>query len=254
MRISKRSASNNGRLPRAAFALFLVAVAAFVVSARLQTVALNLLYPNEKTFTHARVSLLAMTRTHIALTLAATALSSLAGTGLGILVTRRFALPFYPVVRRMNAFIQTFPPSAVIILAFPFLGFGWEPTLFALFLYSLFPVLGNCAVALKGVDPAILDSADGMGMTDGQRLRIVELPLALPLILAGIRHAYILNLGTATIGAVIGAGGLGTIIISGLTLRNSAFVLSGTIVVVSLAFIGERFFSFLERRLPPLGR
>jgi osmoprotectant transport system permease protein len=148
---------------------------------------------------------------------------------------------------RLNAFIQTFPPSAVIILAYPVLGFGWKPALLALFLYSLFPILGNTVVGFQGVPPEVKESARGMGMTAFQQLWIAELPQAWPMILTGIRHSFILNLGTAAIAAVIGGGGLGTIIISGLALRNSALVLSGTIVISLLAFIGEQVFLLLSR-------
>lgn len=238
MRISKTSASARaGDAATVAFALF---ATAFIASEPLQRTLLGWLFRDQTQFVHSRVSLASMTAIHLVLALSATFLSGFVGLSLGILITRRAGRAFYPIVARLNAFIQTFPPSAVVILAFPFLGFGWEPTLLALVLYSLFPVLGNCAVALRGVDPAILDAADGMGMTEAQRLFMVELPRALPLIVSGIRHAYILNLGTATIGAVIGAGGLGTIIISGLTLRNSALVLSGTLVIVALALAGDR--------------
>jgi len=172
----------------------------------------------------------------------ATLLSTFVGILIGIAVTRKAGKDFQQLILRLNAFIQTFPPSAVIILAFPALGFGWKPALLALFLYSLFPILGNTVVGFQSVSTALIDSAKGMGMTWFQQLWIAEFPQALPMILTGIRHSYILNLGTAAIAAVIGGEGLGTIIISGLTLRNSALVLSGTIVISLLAFIGEQLF------------
>ena len=181
-----------------------------------------------------------MTLAHLALTLAATGGSALLGVFLGILITRESGSVFLKPVLRMQAFIQTFPPSAVIILAFPILGFGWKPALLALLLYSLFPVLGNTVTGLQSVDQAVVDSAKGMGMTGWQRLWIAEMPQAKAMIITGIRHSYILNLGTAAIASVIGGEGLGTIIISGLTLQNPALVLSGTIVISLLALIGEQ--------------
>lgn len=223
----------------------LAALIVYIVSPAVQTMVLKLLFPAETRFVHSRLSLLQMTGVHLLITVAASLMSTTVGITLGLLVTRGRGLYFAEILQKINAFIQTFPPSAVIILTFPFLGFGWPPTLFALFLYSLFPVVGNTIVGIRSVAPAVVDAARGLGMTAQQRLFIVELPQAMPLILTGIRHAVILNIGTASIAAVIGGGGLGTIIISGLTLQNSALVLSGTIVIMGMALLGEKLFSFI---------
>jgi len=219
----------------------------FIVFEQVQTAVLSFLFPSEGQYTHSRVTILEMTGEHIALTVLATALAALVGILLGVGVTRKGGQDFQVLIMRLNSFIQTFPPSAVIILAYPVLGFGWKPALLALFLYSLFPILGNTVVGFDGVAPEVKESARGMGMTALQQLWIAEFPQAWPMILTGIRHSYILNLGTAAIAAVIGGGGLGTIIISGLALRNSALVLSGTIVISLLAFIGEQVFLFQSR-------
>ncbi len=214
---------------------------------QVQIAVLSFLFPSESVFTHSRKTLLVMTGEHMALSLLATALAALVGILIGVGVTRKGGKDFQVLIMRLNAFIQTFPPSAVIILAYPVLGFGLKPALLALFLYSLFPILGNTVVGFQGVAPDVKESARGMGMTSFQQLWIAEFPQAWPMILTGIRHSYILNLGTAAIAAVIGGGGLGTIIISGLALRNSALVLSGTIVISLLAFIGEQVFLLLSR-------
>jgi len=227
--------------------LLVVLLLVYMFSEQVQTAVLSLLFPSEGQYVHSRKTILAMTCEHITLTLLATALATLTGVLLGIGVTRKGGKDFQVLIMRLNAFIQTFPPSAVIILAYPVLGFGWKPALLALFLYSLFPVLGNTVVGFQGVPPEVKESARGMGMTPFQQLWIAELPQAWPMILTGIRHSYILNLGTAAIAAVIGGGGLGTIIISGLALRNSALVMSGTIVISLLAFIGEQVFLLLSR-------
>lgn len=219
----------------------------FILSEQVQTNLLSLIFPSEGRYTHSRKTILEMTGEHIVLTLLATALASFVGVLIGVGVTRKGGQDFQTLILRLNAFIQTFPPSAVIILAYPVLGFGWKPALLALFLYSLFPILGNTVVGFQGVAPAVKESAKGMGMTPIQQLWIAEFPQAWPMILTGIRHSYILNLGTAAIAAVIGGGGLGTIIISGLALRNSALVMSGTIVISLLAFIGEQVFLLLSR-------
>ena len=230
--------------------ILILLIACFIVyisSEQIQKFILLLVFPHWIQVTHARRTIVEMTGAHILLTLTATLLSTLIGIIMGITVTRNAGKEFQQLVLRLNAFVQTFPPSAVIILAFPVLGFGWEPALLALFLYSLFPILGNTVVGFKSVDAAVIDSAKGMGMTWFQQLWIAEFPQALPMILTGISHSYILNLGTAAIAAVIGGEGLGTIIISGLTLRNSALVLSGTIVISLLAFIGEQIFYFTKK-------
>lgn len=219
----------------------------FMFFEQVQIAVLSFIFRSESVFTHSRKTILEMTGEHVALSLLATALAALVGIFIGVGVTRKGGEDYQILIMRMNGFIQTFPPSAVIILAYPVLGFGWKPALLALFLYSLFPILGNTVVGFQGVPPEVKESARGMGMTPFQQLWIAEFPQAWPMILTGIRHSYILNLGTAAIAAVIGGGGLGTIIISGLALRNSALVLSGTIVISLLAFIGEQVFLLLSQ-------
>jgi osmoprotectant transport system permease protein len=231
--------------------LLMLALIIFITSVPVQTTLLSWVFPGESRYVHARRTLVDMALEHLLITVVATALSSMVGIMAGIAVTRSKGREFKELVVKLNSFVQTFPPSAVIILAFPVLGFGLRPALLALFLYSLFPVLGNTIVGFETVSPAINDAARGMGMTWCQQLWIAQLPSAFPMILTGVRHAYILNLGTAAIAALIGGGGLGTIIMSGLTLRNSALVLSGTVVISLLAFIGEQVFRLIspdERR------
>jgi len=219
----------------------------FIFFEQVQIIVLSFIFPSQGQYVHPRKTILLMTAEHIAITLLATILASLVGILIGVGVTRKAGKDFQVLILRLNAFIQTFPPAAVIILAYPVLGFGWKPALLALFLYSLFPILGNTVVGFQSVDNAVKESAKGMGMTPFQQLLIAEFPGAWPMILTGIRHSYILNLGTAAIAAIIGGGGLGTIIISGLALRNSALVLSGTIVISLLAFIGEQVFLLISR-------
>lgn len=249
MKLSNVSASRKIMIKSLIALVFLLLVFfLYIYSETVQSTILSLVFPSETQFTHSRKSVLEMTVSHLLLTLGATGLSAFVGTVIGILVTRKGGEDFQQLVVKLNAFIQTFPPSAVIILAFPVLGFGWQPALLAMFLYSLFPVLGNTVVGFRSVSDAIKDSARGMGMTPFQQLWIAEFPQAFSMIITGIRHSYILNLGTAAIAAVIGGEGLGTIIISGLTLRNSALVLSGTIVISLLAFIGEQVFHIVAKK------
>jgi osmoprotectant transport system permease protein len=167
------------------------------------------------------------------------------GVGVGILVTRSGGKQFLPVAEKLAAIAQTFPPAAVLALAVPALGFGFKPTIIALFLYGILPILRNTLSGLTEVTQEVLEAARGMGMTDGQVLRRVELPLAMPVILAGIRTSVIVNVGTATIGATIGAGGLGAPIVSGLVNQNPAFLAEGTIIVGLLALTLDAGFAAL---------
>ena len=132
---------------------------------------------------------------------------------------------------------QTFPPVAVLALAVPMVGFGVLPTLLALFLYGLLPIFENTLSGLAEVPSEVLEAATGMGMSDRQRLVRVELPLALPVILEGIRLSIVINLGTATIGSTVAAKGLGEVIIAGLLSDNTAFILQGGLVVGLIAVL-----------------
>jgi osmoprotectant transport system permease protein len=172
------------------------------------------------------------------------------GVGAGILVTRPRGLPFLPVAERLAAVVQTFPPAAVLALSVPALGFGFKPTIAALFLYSVLPIVRNTLGGLASVSADTVDAARGMGMTPSQVLARVELPLALPVILAGVRTSVIVNVGTATIGATIGAGGLGAPIISGLVNQNPAFLAEGTIIVGLLALTIDTAFAAVDGSLP----
>ena len=169
------------------------------------------------------------------------------GVGAGVLVTRPRGRQFLPVAEKLAAVVQTFPPAAVLALSVPALGFGIAPTIAALFLYSVLPILRNTLAGITSVPADVTDAARGMGMTPGQSLARVELPLALPAILAGVRTSVIVNVGTATIGATIGAGGLGAPIISGLVNQNPAFLAEGTIIVGILALTLDALFAALER-------
>lgn len=241
--MTRSGARASARLVKTCFILFL---AVYIVSPSVQESLLSFLFSSERQFTHSRLGLLQMTASHMMLTLSASMISSIVGILIGFAVTHGKGRYYHEIVRTLNGFVQTLPPTAVVILAFPFLGFGWPPALLALALYSVFPVVANTVVGFQSVPSDVLDAATGMGMSNLQRLRLVEFPLALPVINTGLRHSFILNIGTATIAAVIGGGGLGTIIISGLTLQNSALVFSGTIVITGLALIFDELFNLLE--------
>lgn len=194
--------------------------------------------------------LLACTLTHIKLTL----LSLLAGMAVAIplgVVVYRLGGAASKGVLYVAGVLQTIPSLALLAFLIPFLGIGAGPAVVALFLYALLPILRNTAAALFSIDPVLRKVSVGMGLTAWQRLRYVELPLAAPTILAGIKTAAIINIGTATLAAFIGAGGLGEPIVMGLALNDSALILQGAIPAALLAVLTELLFELLERGLIP---
>ena len=194
-------------------------------------------------------NLLDITINHLLIVFAATLASTIIAVGLAIIVTRPFGAEFLPLSRSLANVGQTFPPVAVLALAVPMLGFGTAPTLVALFLYGLLPIFENTLTGLTNLPPAVTDAAKGVGMTGWQRLVKIELPLALPVILAGIRLSTVISLATATIGSTVAARTLGEVIIAGLTTGNTAFVLQGGLIVGVLAVLIYDALSALERTL-----
>lgn len=194
-------------------------------------------------------SLLLLALSHLGTVFLASAASTLVAVALGILVTRRSGAEFLPLSRTLVNVGQTFPPVAVLAIAVPLVGFGEAPTLIALFAYGLLPVFENTIAGLQSCPGAVLEAADGMGMSGRQRLFAVELPLALPLILEGIRLSLVVNIGTATIGSTVAAKGLGEVIIAGLLSNNTAFILQGGLVTGLMAILLYDAMVALERRI-----
>ena len=192
-------------------------------------------------------SLIELTLNHLAIVAAATLAATIVAVGLAIFVSRPTGAEFLPLSRSIANLGQTFPPIAVLALAVPVLGFGTAPTLVALFLYGLLPIFENALIGLTTLPATVIDAADGMGMTPLQRLRSVELPLALPVILSGIRLSAVISMGTATIGSTVAARTLGEVIIAGLTSNNFAFVLQGGAIVAALAVLVSDGFGVIER-------
>lgn len=192
-------------------------------------------------------SLLAITISHLLIVLGAISASAVLAIGLAVVVTRPFGADFLPVSRAIANIGQTFPPVAVLALCVPLLGFGTTPTLVALFLYGLLPIFESTLTGLTSVPAAVTEAAKGMGMTPLQRLLRVELPLALPLILSGVRLSTTIALSTATIGSTVAARTLGEVIIAGLQSGNTAFVVQGGLIVGVLAVLIHDGFAALER-------
>jgi osmoprotectant transport system permease protein len=208
---------------------------------------LRLLFPGEEQVLYPRASLPELVGEHARLVGLSSVLATVLAIPLGIWVTRPRGRDFHLVVDDLSSLAQAFPPVAVLALAIPAVGFGAPPTLVALTLFSILPIVRNTVRGLEGVPESIREAARGLGMSPAQVLRQVELPLALPVILAGVRIAVVVNIGTATIGAVAGAGGLGRPIVAGLTNERPAYVLHGALVAALFSFAVDLVLSRLER-------
>jgi osmoprotectant transport system permease protein len=177
---------------------------------------------------------------------------------LGILVALPLAVaildsPSADLVIRGVGVLQTIPSIALLAFMIPLLGIGIVPAVVALFLYSLLPIVRNTYQGLRDADPAAVASGEALGMTRGQVLRWIRLPLATPAIMAGIRIAAVVNVGTATLAAFIGAGGLGDPIVAGLTLADSQMILSGALPAALLAVAVDAVLGVVERKVRPRG-
>lgn len=231
-------------------ALISFAVILFVLTqTRAWEIVLKFLFPLEENVLYGTASLLSLAFTHLRLIAVSSLITTIMGVALGIFVTRVSGREFLPLVSSFTALAQTFPPVAVLALSYPILGFGFYPVLIALCLYGLLPVLTGTLAGIGSVDSAALEAARGMGMTGFQVLARVELPLALRPLLGGIRTSLVINIGTAAIGAAIGAGGLGLPIFAGLENQNFAFVLEGALSVALLALWADWVMGLLENAL-----
>ncbi len=184
---------------------------------------------------------------HIGLVAISTAIAALIGLPLGVLVARRPAWR-RPVLGLANVF-QTIPSLALFGLLIPVFGIGAWTAISALVVYGLLPIVRNTYVGITGVDPAVREAGRGMGMTEGELLRLVELPLAAGVILAGVRIATVVSVGIATIAAAIGAGGLGVYIFRGVATVDNTLILAGAIPAALLALLADALLGFVERRL-----
>jgi osmoprotectant transport system permease protein len=199
-----------------------------------------------------RMEMLALTLEHLWLVGASILIAMLVGIPLGILITRWPKLN-KPVLGGANV-IQTIPSLALFgfLLPAPWIGARADRlAILALTLYALLPLIRNTYTGIKGVDRAVVEAARGMGMTDRQILLHVELPLAMGVIIAGVRVAAVITIGLATIAAAIGAGGLGEFIFRGLAMVNNQVILAGAIPAALMALLADTGLGWLEKRLAP---
>jgi osmoprotectant transport system permease protein len=194
-----------------------------------------------------RREILALTEQHIWLSFLAVAISTIIGVGTGILLSRVRVLAA-PVIG-LAGILYTIPSLALFGLLIPLMGIGVRPAVLALVLYAQLVLIRNTLVGIRSVDPSALEAARGMGMHGRELLLLVELPLALPVVMAGIRTTAVMNIGIAAIAAYIGAGGLGTLIFQGISRADSVLILAGALPVSALALATDALLAAAEAAL-----
>lgn len=234
----KRSRRAVGWGLAAALALLVLAFVLFTQDAWWEA-ALRALFPDQPRVLFERTRLVTLAWQHVVITAASMGIILAIGLPLGVWLTRPGGRPFLGLASNLLSAGQTFPPVAVLALALPFFGFGLRPTLIALVAYGLLPVTRNVIAGLQGVPDDLKEAARGLGMSPAQLFWRVEAPLALPVVLAGVRISATYTVGTATVAPIIGAGGLGVPIIAGLAVGNTAFVLEGAVPVAMLALLTD---------------
>lgn len=185
------------------------------------------------------------TLAHIGLTFTSLFIAIIISVPLGIIISRKKNLA--GIVLNVAGILQTIPSIALLGFMIPLLGIGATPAIVALFLYALLPIIRNTYTGIRGVDASVTEAAKAMGMSNWQILTKVELPLAMPVILAGIRTATVINVGVATLAAYIAAGGLGEFIFGGIALNNTNMILAGAIPAALLAIIFDYLLSAVQK-------
>lgn len=195
------------------------------------------------------MQLIVKTWQHIYISAFSLLLGVIVAVPIGILLTR--VKPIANVVMSIASMLQTIPAMALLALMIPFFGIGAIPAIIALFIYSLLPILRNTYLGMEDVDPGLIDAAKGMGMTSWQSIVKVELPMAAPVIMAGIRLSATYVIAWAALASYIGAGGLGDFIFNGLNLYRTDLILGGSIPVIILALIVDWLLGKLEAVVTP---
>ncbi|MBN1467427.1 MAG: ABC transporter permease [Fusobacteriaceae bacterium] len=188
---------------------------------------------------------------HLQITLLSVGLAILIGVPIGILISKNKKTA--NLVLNIANIFQTLPSLALFGLIIPILGIGIKPAVIVLFLYALLPIIKNTYIGINSVDPSSIEAGKGMGMTRRQILSMVEIPLALPIIMGGIRVSTVINIGTATIAALIGAGGLGDFIFKGISMNSNNMILTGAIPTAILAILIDFTLGYFEKKLSPKG-
>ena len=214
---------------------------------------LGLIFPTSNQFVHPNGTVIEFAAQHLELVFVSSLITIPAGLLLGIIVTRDEFREVLPLVNNLVNSGQTVPTIAIVAFMAPIIGFGFWPAIIALIVYGLLPVVRNTIAGLEAVDDFVIDSARGMGMTPSQILIQIELPIASNVIMAGIRTSMVINVGTATLGAFVGSGGLGTPIASGLAMTIDSFILLGAIPAALLAILIDYILGRIEFVFTPRG-
>lgn len=190
---------------------------------------------------------------HLYLVAVSMAMALVTGLATGIIVSRKRFRKFAGVVMYVIGLGQTIPSLAVLSLTMSFLGIGSKPAILALYIYSTLPIARNTLAGILSVSPAIIDAARGVGMSPARILMEVEIPNALNVILTGIRIALVINIGTAALGYLIGAGGLGDLVFTGINLMRTELLLAGALPITILALAGDYLLELLSLLIVPKG-
>ena len=188
---------------------------------------------------------------YVDLCVASIALATAIGVALGAAVARRPLLALFAI--NVSGLMRAVPVIVFLALALPYLGIGFAPALVALTVLGIPPILLNTYTGIRGIDPVIVDSARGIGMTPAQIIRRIQVPLVLPVVAAGVRTSAVQIVATATLAAIIGAGGYGEYILAGLYQVDVVQILAGAIPVAALALLAEAGLGVLQRAITPAG-
>lgn len=207
------------------------------------------LFPAQERAMYRQEPFLQLLLAHLGLVLVSSGAALLMALVAGVAVTRPGGKPYRPLVESLVAMGQTFPPVAVLALAVPLIGFGERPAYIALALYGLLPMLQGVIAGLESTPSPVMDAATGLGLRPWQVFRSVEVPLAAPIVLAGVRTSVTINIGTAAIAATVGAQNLGSPIIIGLSGFNTPYILQGALLTGLLAISADAWFAYGAARL-----
>jgi osmoprotectant transport system permease protein len=201
---------------------------------------LRWLFPGENPVIYQRQTPAALMSDHLTITATASVLALVIGGSLGLLLLTPVGRRFRDVVVNLASFGQTLPTVAIIAMVVPSIGYGWRPVVLALVIYSILPIMLNVVAGVGAVPPAVVDAATGMGMSRRQRFWRVQMPMAAPVILGGVKNMLIINISAATVGAIVGAGGLGIPILAGIGQFNNALIIQGALPAALLALIVDQ--------------
>lgn len=192
-------------------------------------------------------TILDLTLEHLLLVLIAMAISIVLGVAVGVLITRSKFLA--NTILGLASVMMTIPSLALFSLLLPVLGIGTAPAIVGLVAYTQLPIIRNVYIGITTIDPAIIEAARGMGLTERKILRRIQLPLAIPAAMTGIRTAVVMGIGISAIASYIGAGGLGTFIFQGISRTNDQMVLTGAILISLIAILADKYLGQLQHRL-----